>query len=508
MAVVDDKQLFVIRRDLSGGMNNRQHGTVIAENQATELINVDISVPGESRKRPGLTLIEDLGNDIITGLYGFEPAGATNLLVATHGTKLETWPGSSTFTERKTDFTNDTDVTLLKGAESGEGDVLFVYIDGNNWFRMNQSFTFQDLGNTSGTGSDSPPLSSVAVVFRNRLWILKDDLLYWSDPFPANYATAFNTPADNYRIPVGEERFLIGLRDLGIIVGGEDSIWAINPSAVPAATDKPEKLIDVGCVAKKTAAQVGDDVLFMAADGVRGLFRTKEDKVQGGASFPLSFPLKEEFESISWPYISLACAVYFDNKYFLSLPVDASTTNNEVWVYFPAFNAWMVVTGWNVSSWAKMKVDGEERLYAGDATDGKVYQAWKGFDDNGTAIDYDEKGRKEDLGQPLVSKTGGEVRIRALSSGDYDLTIQASADDQDWTTLGTINLAGDAPTLPINLPFTLAGTNIVEETFHLDSLGSWRIIRIRIRHNVLNGNDEIKVFERSIVSFGDEYASE
>jgi len=500
----DDKQIFVTRRDISGGMNNRQHGSNIGESQMTLLQNVDIGVRGESRKRPGLTLIEDLGNNAGYGLFGFEPAGGTNELLAIEGSNLKGWTGAGSFTTHKSDFSSGTASKMIKTGESGEDDVTLVKIDGNNWFRMNQSHSFQDLGDTNS----SPPLSDVATVFRNRVWILKDDLLYYSSVFPADYSSAFDRTTDNYRIPVGEERALVGIRDQGIICFGEDEIWSINPSVTPAATDKAEKILEIGCVAKKSVVQVADDILFLARDGVRGLFRTQQDKVQAGASFPLSFVLKDEVDSINWAQIEKASAVFFDNKYFISLPVDSSTTNNEVWIFYPSFQAWVVVSGWNVADWAKLRVSGEERLYAIDSTDGKVYQAWEGFDDNGTAIDYDERGRKEDFGQPLLTKSGGEVKVKAFSSGDYDLTVQVSIDDQDWTTLGTINLSGDAPTLPATLPFTLADTNLVEEQFHLDSLGPFNQIRLRIRHNATNGSDEIKVFERQIITYLDEYQSE
>lgn len=506
---MDDAAISAIRKDLSGGMNNRQHGSIIGDTQSTLLKNVDITVPGETRKRPGLTLAEDVSNTAPTEVFGFEPSNGTNQLCVIDGTNLRTYPGSGSFTTRKSDFVASTSLAkIVKAQEEGEGDIILIKVPGNNWFRMNQSFSFQDLGATAGTGSDSPIDSPVAVWFRNRLWILKDNLLYWSSAVPADFATAFDTPTDNYKMPVGKEQAIFALRDLGIIALGEDGVWAINPSTVPAATDKPEFLVEEGCIAGNTAAYSGDDLLYLAKDGVRGLFRTQQDKVQGGASYPLSYPLKDEFESLSWAYIEKSCAIYFDNKYFLSVPVDASTYNNEVWVYYPAFKAWMVITGWNVSAWSTMRVNGEERLFAADSTDGKVYRAWHGFSDNSTAIDYDEQGRKEDFGKPLVYKVGGEVKIRALSSGAYNLTIQVSIDDQDWATLGTMSLEGNAPSLPISLPFTLADTNIVEEVFHLDSLGKFRQLKLRIRHNDTNGSDEIKIYERDVITYAEEYQSE
>lgn len=503
----DDPQLTLYRRSLSAGMNNRSEGSNIGDEQAILLENVDIGVRGQTSKRPGLTEVDDRGATPGSAIYGFEPSNATNELIAVHAGVLSGWQGTGTFTDHKNDFVGGSNVTLLKAGEQGEDDVLLVYIDGNNWFRMTRAHVFQDLGNTSGTASDSPPLSPVALFFRNRLWVLKDNLLSYSDPFPSDYSTAFNT-ADAYRIPVGEERALIAIRDLGIICLGQDAVWGINPSTIPSATDKPEKIIDYGCVANNTAVQVGDDVLFLSTDGVRGLFRTQQDKVQGGASFPLSFPLKSQFESISWGYVSQASAIFYDNKYFLTLPTNASTYNNEVWVYYPAYSAWMVITGWNVASFTTMSVNGEEKLFAVDSLNGKVYEAWKGFSDNGVAIKYDERGRKEDLGQPFITKTGGELKVRALSSGNYDILIEVSIDDKEFELVGTMNLAGNAPTLPIALPVTLAANNIVETVVHLDRFGPWRSMVVRLSHNDLNGSDAIIIYERSIVTYADAYQSE
>lgn len=502
----DDKEIFVIRKDFSGGQNNRIHGSNLADNQATVLSNVELSVPGQRSKRRGATLVEDISNNPITGLLGFNPDGSTFQLVATEGTTLWTWPSTGSFISRKTDFTTSLQTTMFKIGESGENDVFVVGNGTDNWFRFSPSnyASPQDLGN----GNTSPPRSTVGLYYRNRFWVLKSNQLYWSDAFATDYSTAFDRTTNAYRIPVGTEQAVIGIRDAGIVALGADQVWGINPSIVPAATDKPEKILDIGCVAGNTAVQVGDDVYFLASDGVRGVFRTAQDKLQLGSSYPLSYALKEEFESLSWAYITKACAVYFENKYLISVPVDASTYNNEVWVYYPATQGWSVISGWNVSAWAKLKINGQEFLFYGDANDGKVLKAFSGFSDNGSAITYTEEGKKEDFSQALIKKVGGVLKVRALSSGSYDIDVYASKDDEAYTLLGTMNLAGNAPTLPVTLPFTLSGTNIVEEQFHLDSLGEFLQLRIKLAHDDLNGSDDITIYDWSVTTYATEYQSE
>ncbi len=102
----DDPKVPIVRRDVSGGMNNRQQGNIIEENQVETANNIDLSIPGQALKRKGTNLIEDLGSDAGTGAIGFEPIDGTEQIVVTHGQKLETSTGS-TFTERKDDITTD-----------------------------------------------------------------------------------------------------------------------------------------------------------------------------------------------------------------------------------------------------------------------------------------------------------------------------------------------------------------------------------------------------------------
>lgn len=590
LALPDDQPLTYICRDLSAGQNSRLHGSNIAKNQATVLYNADLGVPGQTIKRPGLTLI-----DTLTGagqaLFGFIPQGGTNQLVSVDGTNLSTWPATGTFTNRKSNFTSTTRPILIKGGKAsgtalgtvtvtiaspgvftktahglavGEevyftttgalptgitastkyfviaggltadnfevsttsggsavntsgsqsgthslfrfsafssGDILFIGNGTDDWFQMNQDYTFADLRNIN----TSPPLSNVGYYYRSRLWVLKQNKLYWSDAFAGDYSVAFDRTSNQFNVPVGAEQAIIAIRDLGLICFGLDRVYTINPSTVPAATDKAELIYDRGCVAGNTVCQVGDDIYFLSQDGVRSLQRTQQDKVQVGASYPLSYPLKTEFEALSWNYINSACAIYFDNKYFISVPSNASTYNNQVWVYYPATQGWMVITGWNVGAWAKLTVSGQEKLYAIDSNSGKVYQAWTGFSDNTVAINYQEESRKDDMGQPLLSKYGGYLKIKALAVGNYNITVSASPDDQGYIVLGTINLAATLPTLPIDLPFALSDTSIVEQSFPLDDLGQWKLIRVKLQHNATNGSDIITILERNLVTYADEY---
>lgn len=502
----DDAQAYVVRRDMSGGQNNRQTASVIGENQAKVLKNIDISVPGQRVRRPGLTLLEDLGSNAITGLFFYDPQGNTANLLATEGTNLKRWPTSGSFSSVSTAFTTGLDTKMIKAYKTGVGDVALISNGTDNVYEMAPDYTMTDLGDTS----TSPPKTPVMTFYRNRPWFLKSDLLYFGGASPSNYATTFDRTTNFFRIPVGEERALLATRDLGLIIAGKEQIWALNPSNTPTATDLPEKILDQGVAAGDTFIQAGDDYIGLFFDGVRALKRTVQDKIQFGESQPLSFPIKEEVDSLAWGSITKACAVYWDNKYIISVPVNGSSYNNQVWVYYPATNAWMIITGWNVAKFAKVKVNGKELLYAGEATaDGKVYRAWFGASDNGTAIDFLEEGRNEDLGYPLVKKIGGELKVVGKPVGNYDIAVYGSFDNSAYVLLGYLNVNTNLTSFPITFPVTFYQGLLSYEKFHLDNQGPWYTFRHKFEHNAVTTNaEDITIYEHSLTATLEEYISE
>lgn len=518
----DDKQIFVIRRDMSGGINTRQQGSLIGENQATALYNIDLGTAGQCSKRPGSVLIgNDLGSTTFADLHNYERQGYTDSIVGYLGSDLWEWIGSGNWLSATASaFTAaQTDVNIISAKESGliPDDVILVTNGIDTIKRFHKSSTdvwaVQDLGSATGA-SASPPRSTVLAWYGNRIWILKNDQLFFSDAYAADYSVAFDNVTNWFRVPVGEERGIIPTRDTGMIIMGSEQIWGLAPSATPAVTDKPEPIVtNRGVVSKKGWVNAGDDIYYFAQDGFRALKRTVQDKLQAGTDYPLSYYLKSEYDRINWAYISRLTMEYSDNKIFISVPTGATTF--DTWVYYPQSQSFMVITGWKVRSFTKYKVSDEERLYYAKHADSTVYRAWTGHTDegttdiNGTAINYQEEGRKEDAGQPLVYKVGGEIEIRALASGDYDVQVYASFDDGDYILLGVLNLLGNTLVFPYTFPVNFSdSSDIVSEKFHLDGYGKWRSCRIKLVHNETNSNNDITILERSIITYPNIYETE
>jgi hypothetical protein len=397
---------------------------------------------------------------------------------------------------------------MVKALESDEADVVIIANGTDNARRMNQSYTIEDLGNTN----TSPPKTQVIEWYRNRLWALDANKLYWSEAISSAYASAFNRTTNYYNIPVGEERAIVGLRDTGMLIAGSDQIWSLNPSLVPSASnDKPELMLDIGVRAGRTMKMVADDVWFLAPDGVRGVFRTEQDKVILGQSKPLSWKIKTSVDSINWNYASKFDAIYFDGKYLLTITTGTSTTNNEVWVAYPDLRdpmglpAWVVFDGWNIARFATISVNGEERLYGIDSTNGKVYRLFSGTSDNGTAITLTEEGRGEDFGNPLKYKYGGEFKLK-VAGGTGTIIASANPDNTGYTQLGSVVLEDSGLDFPLTFPLDFRGANEASEQWHLEPVGRFKRIKFKLYAATLN--QQITILESIATTFLDEYGAE
>ena len=506
-ATGDDELLISTTDDLGGGMNDRQHPSVLSDKEAQNLQNVDLSLPGQRSRRPGRTLVEDLGAAAIGGMFNFDPQGETANLLVLENTNLKRWTGSGSFVSVSSSLTlSYPNIGFAQSYKTGVGDVALIYTGSGNVQEINGSYTLTDLGDTN----TSPPKTPIMAGYRNRVWSLKSDLLYFSSAAPSDYSTAFDRTTNNFRIPCGEERALIPTRDQGLIILGKSQVWAINPSTTPAATDKPEFISNYGCAAGKTAVILGDDIYYFSFDGVRGIKRTEQDKLQYGTSKPVSYRLKSNFETINWAQITKACAVFWDNKYFLALPVSGSTYNNQVWVYWPSSDSWVVLTGWNVAAWSVFKLNGEERLYYGEASaDGDVFRAWSGASDSGTAISWIEESRSDNLKQPSIRKIGSELEVVAKPSGNYNITVEGAFDNGSYNSLGTVNVSSGLITFPVTYPVAFTPDSEIREKFHLDSYGPFYTFAYKLSHNAVTTNaDDITIYKTQLTAIPEKYESE
>ena len=111
---------------------------------------------------------------------------------------------------------------------------------------------------------------------------------------------------------------------------------------------------EVGCLARKSVVQVGNRIFFLSDNGIYAV--TFQDLYNlRGASIPLSEAIEPTIKRINKDYAYNSVAIYHDNRYYISVPLDDSTVNNAILVYNFLNDGWESIDtvqaeGWNIEN--------------------------------------------------------------------------------------------------------------------------------------------------------------
>ena len=116
---------------------------------------------------------------------------------------------------------------------------------------------------------------------------------------------------------------------------------------------------DIGCIAKGSIVQAGGGILFLSDNGVyilnpsgagNGAGNTPEGMRLLTIAEPLSAPISDVIERINFNAVDRAVATYFENRYYLSVPLDDSEVNNAILVYNFINKAWESVDTYPINA--------------------------------------------------------------------------------------------------------------------------------------------------------------
>lgn len=504
--VLDDELAIVQVMDMSSGQWSFQYSgdtIVIPQNAGSEMLDMEIDKIGQRGKRRGYTLIaDDLGSVAIVGLIDFNPAGGSKRLVSESNGVVYSWDGAaSTWSSSQTGLTAPSDWTH------------FVVGNGR-LFRLSQTENVQsttDLSSWTDEGNTNSdfPRAKFAIWTSNQRMLAFNTTTepgggYYSD---AGAPQTYDRTSNLFRFGKKDTDGVTGAIEFtanAIMVFTKDTmdLWDIS-NATPGNWTR-QRVADLGCEAFRTVRLIGEDALFLSRDGVRSILQSAQDKKRG-ASLPLSFPIKDWIDRINWEHAGKSVAWVWNDKYYLSVPIDASTTNSHTLVWSRrAFEAnqkrggWTVWTNTGFNAYAIQTFSQKPRLYSGEGSaDGKVYQLRSANPDddtktdNGTAITLSETGKRLDFGARHLIKTFRWVEVQALSSDATNLTVQAQVDGGGYSTVGTMDLSDTLPTLPQTLPFNLGGTNRAVKKFSLTNLGRGHDVQVKITEDTSGADAEI-----------------
>lgn len=155
---------------------------------------------------------------------------------------------------------------------------------------------------------------------------------------------------------------------------------------------------DIGCSARKSIVQAGGGVFFLSDNGVYFLQpqpASAESMKLLTMSDPISAPIDDVIQRINRTYAHRAVATYWNNRYYLAVPLDSSVDNNAILVYNFILKQWESVdtypSGFDVFDFVIAKRDNQRRMYIVDTDKGiflseqlnwDEYQDWAVGDPN------------------------------------------------------------------------------------------------------------------------------
>ena len=184
---------------------------------------------------------------------------------------------------------------------------------------------------------------------------------------------------------------------------------------------------DLGCIAKRTIIQANGGIMFLANNGVYALNPTQvgaNDATRLLAnSSPISAPVDDIIQRINKKAVYRSVATYYNNRYYLAVPIDESLDNNYILIYNFILNAWESVdtfpAGFDILAFAVGKKDNQRRLFGFDKEKGVFL-----FEE----LEYDEYG--DETGKPILSFT---LPVELGETSFTPNTINAELDTRLYT---------------------------------------------------------------------------
>jgi hypothetical protein len=320
-----------------------------------------------------------------------------------------------------------------------------------------------------------PPTGTLGVWHTERIFLAGDEdypeRLHISDLLDGGYWGAANS------LDVGNDgQPITGLHswdNYNLLVFKATSTYLVNTDPTINLADWTIQKVSstVGCVAHETAVQVGADVWWMSRDGIQSVRRMAQE-TQREIQNTISTPIQSHFDNIAWAGVAQSNAVYFDNKYILSIPSGVASLPDTLLVYDTYHQVW--VSEWSGVSSMSMTVSrfgneaelnigtevGELRVYDPDTeveTDGVV------LTDIATTVEL----RAFSFSDPFSQKSLLNIGLEFQSS-TATITLAMAVSERPYeTVVSPLQTYVTLLTLPFTLPAVLSDGGHYRRAFGL-----------------------------------------
>lgn len=194
---------------------------------------------------------------------------------------------------------------------------------------------------TEGNGRTRIPSSLVCTVFADRLWVRNGtDEVVASDIL--NY-TEYDAAVNSFRFGAqwGDEIVAVSPFQQNVLaVFLRNSVWLLRGVVGDLSETFAENINqEIGCIARKSVAQVGADLFWLSSTGVHRLSQTDDSRMLVPAA-PVSEPIEGYIQRINWTHAHKAAAVTDGRYYRLAVPMDGQTEPTHTLVYDTVLGTW------------------------------------------------------------------------------------------------------------------------------------------------------------------------
>lgn len=339
--------------------------TVISSNTETFGVNSDswvdpgrfVTAPSGDFTQPSTFEIDADDVDITDGLLTATVTGNTTIFKGDAINVLDTND------EHLTELVGRS-FTVLEGAEEGSTSIQWYCDMGDHDGSGHTSKTFQFSKPISlGLGYMHQPAAPWGVYHQRRLWTpffyeqkgtspvittdrgIRDEIAA-SDILDSN---TFDRLENQFRITGGIADYLEAIHPFyedQLLVFNRNSIHLISGiSGSLADTSTNELTREIGCLARKSVVTQGNNIFFLSDSGVYRLQFLDEYNLRG-VERSLSEKIDPIIKRLNASLAAKAVGVYFDNRYWLAVPLDSTegandaAGNNTILVYSLLNEAW------------------------------------------------------------------------------------------------------------------------------------------------------------------------
>jgi hypothetical protein len=182
----------------------------------------------------------------------------------------------------------------------------------------------------------------------------------------------------SFRVGVGGDDKIMAVHpwvEGAFLVFCRKSIWLAEINQFPStdgsafSIDTPVSKLtlltdEVGCSARQTIATAGQFIYFLSDAGVYRLDSKLDLKLRGETK-PLSDPIADQLETLNADLIEYSVGLYFDNRYFLAVPLaNATENNNGVFIYNQLNEQWETrdIYGFGVANFVVSNLNSRRRI--------------------------------------------------------------------------------------------------------------------------------------------------